>query len=296
MPSAARKHKKRAASTSGGPSRAKQKPGLPAKRARCTGLPFLIPRCVSTMRKARLPYLSYRDGKLVVNYPDARLEPKKCSKTKMRRALCPCTSCRRLRRRTHFAACKCWLCYSDRMGGFIEKLGQHTVARKWKLFVTLTFRTPHYPWAKGFRIEQPNPSSDYAAACFARMLRWLERKVHVEIQYFLAEQLGIVGGRLHLHCGLSWPGLFEYRWKDLQKMLWERFGYNKILPWKEDAGYYIGRYIGREAKRCNWDWNVNFSEPARKTPEPIGRKEIVLSRSVDDSSAAYRQTLQRLHK
>lgn len=296
MPRAARKHNKRAASTSGGPSRAKQKPGVPAKRARCTGLPFLIPGCVSTMRKARLPYPSYRDGKLVVNYPDARLEPKNCRRTKMRRDLCPCTVCRRLRRRKHFAACKCWLCYSDRMGGFIDKLGQRTVARKWMWFITLTFRMPHYPWAKGFPVEQPNPSSDYVRASFAMMLCWIKREVHADIQYFLAEQFGVVGGRLHLHCGLSWPGLFKYRWKDLQEMLWERRGFCKILPWKEHASYYIGRYIGREAKRCNWDFSVDFSEPARKTSEPVGRKEIVISRSVDDSSAAYRQTSQRLHR
>jgi hypothetical protein len=248
-------------------------------------------------RKAQEPKVEYHSGRLNVFYPDARLEPRKCQRTGMMREFCPCAPCRARRRRKHKASCSCYLCFSDRMGELIDNLGRLTTAGGWLWFVTVTFRTPSFPWIRGFPIEQPQPSPDFVHHFFDWMIRWIEREVHHRVEFFRADQYGEIGGRIHLHCGLSWPGLFEYRWKHLQKMLCEKAGWNKILPWEKDAGYYLGRYIGRDAHRANWDWRVgNQSAPARPHL-PVGRTATVLSRTPDEaSSSSYRQNLRSWHR
>ncbi len=229
---------------------------------------------------------------LNVLYPDKRLLPRVCELTRMRRAFCCCQPCRALRRRKHHASCACWLCYADRMGGFIDELGSRTAAGVWKWFVTLTYRTPNFPWANGFPIEQPRPSFEFVCHFFARMTRWIEREVHSPVEFFNVHQFGETGGRLHQHCGLSWQGLFEYRWKDLQEMLWKEAGFNRILPWKMDAGYYIGRYIGRDAERCHWDFRVG-PEPPRPQVS-VGRQVIAASDGL--ASSAFRNVLGKWHR
>jgi hypothetical protein len=229
---------------------------------------------------------------LNILYPDKRLLPRLCERTGMRRTFCCCQPCRALRRRKHHAPCTCWRCYADRMGGFIDQLGGRTAAGVWKWFVTLTYRTPDFPWVDRFPIEQPQPSSEFVHHFVARMIRWIEREVHCRVEFFCADQFGETGGRLHQHCGLSWPGLFEYRWKDLQAMLWKEAGLNRILPWKLDAGYYIGRYIGRDADRCHWDFRVGL-EP-RRPPLAVGRQ--VIAASDDLPSRAFRNVLGSWHR
>jgi hypothetical protein len=231
---------------------------------------------------------------LRVIYPDARIEPRKCASTGMRRQYCCCVVCRALRRRKHRATCYCWLCYSDRMGEFIDDLGRRTVAGRWLWFLTLTFRTPHFPWVRGFPMEQPQPCPDFVRHFFARMVSWIERQVHCRVDFFVVHQFGESGGRLHLHCGLSWPGLFEYRWKDLQDMLWKQAGFNRILPWQRNAGFYIGRYIGRDAWRSDWDFRMGTESAPREVS--VGRVIVVESRTPDDSSSAYRQIFRRRHR
>ncbi len=267
---------------------------------RGSSLPYLITGCVSTTarncmgKKAKPSMIEGVAGGLRVYYPDERIAPKICDRTSMPRASCRCESCRRLRRRKHGARCSCYVCYSDRMGEFIDDLGRRTQAGRWLWFLTLTFRTPSFPWARGFPVEQPEPCSDLVGHFFDRMISWIEHQVHVRVEYFTADQFGEQGGRLHQHCGLSWCGLFEYRWKDLQEMLWKDAGFNRILRWEREAGFYIGRYIGRDAYRCHWDFRVG-SDPVR-APALVGRRVVVESRTPDDSSRAYRQTFGRLHR
>lgn len=245
-------------------------------------------------RKAQPATVQGHGREMRVIYPDARVEPRVCTRTNMRRAFCCCAPCRALRRRKHRASCSCWLCYADRTGAFIQTLGQRTEARRWLWFLTLTFRTPPFPWARGFQVEQPEPHADFVHHFFAQMIRWIEGQIHARVEYFVADQFGEIGGRLHLHCGLSWRGLFEYPWKDLQEMLWKRAGFNRILPWEMDAGYYIGRYIVRDAGRCDWDFRVG-TESVRP-PIPVGRRVVADSPVPDDSSKAYRQTLRNWHR
>ena len=88
---------------------------------------------------------------LNVLYPDRRVLPRTCQRTGMRRDFCCCHPCRARRRRKHQAPCACWLCYADRMGGFIDELGSRTAAGGWKGFLTLTYRTRNFPWPTDFR-------------------------------------------------------------------------------------------------------------------------------------------------
>ena len=247
-------------------------------------------------RKAQPAQIQFVDGRLSVEYPDLRLAPRECKRSGMLRVFCPCAPCRALRRRKHHASCSCYLCFADRMGKFIDDLGKRTEARHWLWFLTLTFRTPHFPWARRFPIEQPAPATDFVHHYFAKMVRWIEAEVHHPVEYFTADQFGEAGGRIHLHCGLSWPGLFEYRWKDLQRKLWAEAGFNRILPWEQDAAYYIGRYIGRDANRAHWDWNVgNREQPVRLLPS-LGREVVAVSPVPEESSRAYRQTSGSWHR
>lgn len=246
--------------------------------------------------KAKLAEIQYFNGRLNVIYPDRRVEPRRCPATGMIRVFCPCYKCRLLRRRKHYAHCRCYLCFSDRMGEFVDSLGASTEAGRWLWFLTLTFRTPHFPYRRGFPVEQPLPNADFVEHFFDRMLRWIAQQVHHSVEFFVAHQFGEVGGRIHLHCGLSWPGLFEYRWKDLQTMLWKDAGFNRILPWERGAAYYIARYIGRDADRANWNWNVGVESAPLRLLRPIGRSVISASPVPDDSSRAYRQTMRVWHR
>lgn len=225
-------------------------------------------------------------------YPDRRLLPRICERTGMRRAYCCCKPCRVLRRRKHRASCKCWLCYADRMGAFIDQLGGRTAAGGWKWFVTQTYRTRNFPWAKGFPVEQPQPSSEFVHHFFDQLICWIEHQVHCRVEFFTVDQFGEVGGRLHQHCGLSWTGLFEYRWRGLQEKLWKEAGFNRILPWKMDAGYYIGRYIGRDAERSHWDFSVGSAPPCPRVV--VGRQVVAASAELPKS--AYRNILNEWHR
>jgi hypothetical protein len=258
--------------------------------------------------KAQAPEIQYVNGRLSVWYPDVRVAPRVCPRTRMKRVFCPCTPCRVLRRRKHSTGCSCYLCFADRAGKFIDDLGRRTEARRWVWFVTLTFRTPHFPWARHFPVEQPMPAPDFVHHHFDAMIKWIEREVHHPVEFFTADQFGSKGGRLHLHCGLSWPGLFPYRWKSLQAMLWDGTGakdnpllkngagFNRILPWEQDAAYYIARYIGRDAHRAHWDWNVGIREPPIRLLPSVGRKDVAVSPVPHASSRMYGQTAWRWHR
>ncbi len=199
---------------------------------------------------------------------------------------------RRTRQRAHGDSCQCWRCLSKRMGAYIDDLGKHTATGRWLWFVTLTYRTPLHPWGRGFPRPHPGPSPEFVHHFFTYMISWIERQVHCPVEYFVADQYGEEGQRLHQHCALSWPALFEYRWKYLQRMLWKSAGFCMILPWRRDAGYYIGRFIGRDAERCQWDFRVG-PEPAR-SPVQVGR--VVVAPSAPLPSSEFRKVLRRRHR
>lgn len=248
-----------------------------------------------------------------VVYADRRTMPRECGRTGMRRDFCCCAPCRARRRRKHGAACDCWLCFADRAGQFIFRLGERTVPGRWALFLTQTYRTRSYPWQKGFPIEQPEPKADFVRHFFDRMIRWLESELGEPVEFVNAEQFGEAGGRRHQHAALTSPLLVKAaeelaairaddpqatRLPEILKpfagMLWEKAGFNRILPSETDAAFYIGRYIGRDSGRCHFDVRVG-EEPVRLL-HPIGRKVIAVSAVLDDSSRAYRNTFQGWHR
>lgn len=248
-----------------------------------------------------------------VIYQDRRTLPRVCERTDMRRDLCCCAQCRVRRRRKHGAACHCWLCFADRTGTYIDRLGKRTGAGRWGLFITPTYRTRSFPWAKNFPMEQPQPHPDFVRNFFGQMIRWLEGALRERIEYFVADQYGEIGGRLHQHVGLTSPTLVraadelsEMRHADprttrlpemlkaFASMLWAKAGFNRVLPWEMDAGYYIGRYIGRDAGRSYWDFRVG-PEPVRLL-HPVGRKVVAVSSAPDESSQAYRGVLRGWHR
>jgi hypothetical protein len=144
------------------------------------------------------------------------------------------------------------------------------------------------------------------------MIHHLQEELSGRVEYCQAEQFGSVGGRIHQHFGLSAPGLIEparelaqnlavgenklpERLKPFQAFLWNKAGFNRILPWEEDAGYYIGRYIGRQADRCEWDTNITCANrPERRDAPPVGR--IVVARSPDLPSREFHHQLRRWHR
>jgi hypothetical protein len=244
-------------------------------------------------------------------YPDRRIAPRRCERTGMNRAYCCCARCRALRRRKHSAVCRCWLCFADRTGEFIDQLGERTAAGRFVVFLTLTYRTQNFPWSRGFPIAQPQPHVEFVRNFVGYMIRHLQNELSEQVDYFQAEQFGSVGGRIHQHFGLSALGLIEparelarnlaagekklpERLKPFQAFLWGKAGFNRILPWEEDAGYYIGRYIGRDAHRCELDFNVVAARTDRRETPPVGR--IVVARSPDLPSTNYRNILRRRHR
>ena len=161
-------------------------------------------------------------------------------------------------------------------------------------------------------MEQPQPHTDFVRHFVGRVIRHLEKELSERVEYFQAEQFGGVGGRIHQHMGLSAPALenptrelaenlaaqkhqLPPLLKLLQAFLWDKAGFNRILPWEKDAGYYIGRYVGRDAGRCNWDWSlVDDHAPDPREAAPVGR--IVIAPSADVPSTNYRNILRRWHR
>jgi hypothetical protein len=198
------------------------------------------------------------------------------------------------------------------MGAFIDGLGKSTRAGRWMLFLTLTYRTPTFPWARGFPMAQSQPHTDFVRNFIKHAIRHLEKELCERVEYFQAEQSGSIGGRIHQHMGLSARALekpardlaeilaaekhgLPESLKPMQAFLWDKAGFNRILPWESDAGYYIGRYVGRDAGRCNWDWRVGDEHlPDPRAAASIGRN--VIAPSPDLPSKDYRNILRRRHR
>jgi hypothetical protein len=207
----------------------------------------------------------------------------------------------------HATTCVCWRCYSRHIGAFIDQLGPQTVAGQWQLFLTQSYRTHTYPWAKGFpRRSEPHP--DFVHHFDDYFISWLAREFGPPVEFFYADQYGEAGGRLHQHFGISGPGLssaFENlvalhstgktnqlpkELKPFQQMLWDRAGFNRILAWLHPASFYIGRYIGRDASRCNWDWHLESApSPESRPVAEVGR--VVVAASRDLPATFYRGSI-----
>ena len=69
--------------------------------------------------------------------------------------------------------------------------------------MTSTYRTRPIVQRLNASAERPDPHPDFVRHFVERMIRWLERELRERVEYFVADQYGEVGGRLHQHIGLT---------------------------------------------------------------------------------------------
>ncbi len=179
-------------------------------------------------------------------------------------------------RRIHERDCRCLRCYANEMGHWIDSLGPLTQPGRWQLFVTITYSTISPPWCRGFPIAQPKPKPDYAHHLFDRLVLHLEAELLSRVDYVVADQFGAINGRFHEHAILASPGLDKYSRTRIWQWLKEKAGWNRILPFKQGASYYISRYIGRDANRCEWEVQVGQQWSSLPKP-PVGKVVVVES-------------------
>jgi hypothetical protein len=179
----------------------------------------------------------------------------------------------------HVGGCRCWKCYADLMGRWIDTLGAKTGPGRWQIFSTITYATREYPWCRGFPILAGRPKADFAHHLFDRLVVHLESEIGSHLDYVVADQLGSINGRFHQHAILGAVGLDTYPRTEIWKWLKERAGWSRILPFEQGAAYYISRYIGRDANRCEWFPRIGEEQPATRSTE-IGRVNVVRSAEV----------------
>jgi len=124
------------------------------------------------------------------------------------------------------------------------------------------------------------PKADFAHHLFDRLISHLEKQLGSRIDYVVADQFGSINGRFHQHAILSGVGLDSYPRKEIWKWLKERAGWSRVLPFLQGASYYISRYIGRDANRCDWFPRVGEEPQTLKTAANIGRTVVVQSADV----------------
>jgi len=178
---------------------------------------------------------------------------------------------------THPSACPCWRCYANEMGRWIDSLGPETGPGRWQIFGTITYATKLPPWRRGFPLLAGRPKADFAHHLFDRLVLHIEAELGPQADYVVADQFGHINGRFHQHAILAAPGLDTYPRKRLWEWLKERAGWSRILPFKQGAAFYISRYIGRDANRCEWLLRVGEGRLSIEQPSDVGR--VIVARS-----------------
>ena len=177
----------------------------------------------------------------------------------------------------HAAYCSCRKCWADSLGRWIDALASQTLPGQWQVFVTITYATKSYPWCRGFPILAGRPKADFAHHLFDRLILHIERELLSRVDYVVADQLGSINGRFHQHAILACPGLDAYPRTGIWSWLKARAGWSRVLPFEQGAAYYISRYIGRDANRCEWFPRIGDDPTEKQTFENVGRVNIVQS-------------------
>lgn len=196
----------------------------------------------------------------------------------------------------HRPGCSCHKCFAKVMGSWIDDLGGRTRPGQFQVFGTTTFRTPTYPWQRGFPTGGGGrPSPDYAHHVFDRMVSHLERELDSALDYIVADQYGALGGRFHQHWILAATGLDTYPRTEIWKWLKQRAGWSRVVPFERGAAYYISRYIGRDAQVC--DWNLRIGPELSVQPLlPHVPGKLVVARTPDMPREFLHNTLARWHR
>jgi hypothetical protein len=132
-----------------------------------------------------------------------------------------------------------------------EAWGQFLSQFSWDWYVTLTFRD----CVKSFRAHR----------LFERFVSELEKAAGIPIFWFRADEIGVHGGRFHIHAlignvahlrRMTWLD----RWHDLA-------GIARILPFdaKRGAAYYCAKYITKQGG----DWELSDNLRAFASYQPV---------------------------
>jgi hypothetical protein len=179
------------------------------------------------------------------------------------------------------------------MGKWIDDLGTKTASGEWQIFGTITYATRNYPWRRGFPISgNGRPHPDFAHNFFTRLVNHLESDLRTRVDYVVADQFGEIGGRFHQHAILAACGLDRYSRTELWKWVREKAGWNRMLPFERGAAFYISRYIGRDAHKCDWNFRIGEVDSSLTIPKPAPGK-TVLVQSAPVEKAFYHAGLHR---
>ncbi len=181
---------------------------------------------------------------------------------------------------SHRLDCTCWQCLGNAYGKMIDGLGSQTAVGNWGIFGTTTFRTPHFPWCRGFPSSSSfRPNADFARHIFGKFIFHLEYELGERVDFVVADQLGHINRRLHQHFVLAAIGLQRYSCLEMSNWLEQHAGFCRILPFEKGAAYYISRFIGRTIDSC--DWNLRIGEPPVDVSDPKPAGKVDVTRSVD---------------
>lgn len=194
----------------------------------------------------------------------------------------------RKRRAKCAAFCVCWRCTARVLGRWLDSLGSQTEAGKWLLFVTITYRTVINPWKRGFPVRcADRPSPEFARHLFGSFIQHLERELSSPIAFVVADQQGDIGGRFHQHGLISGKGLDRYPRRSVEKWLGTNAGFNRVLPFRKGAAYYISCYIGRNLDKAEWDVDLGKTSLA----QPTKGGAVVRASSAELPQSYYHQSL-----
>lgn len=191
----------------------------------------------------------------------------------------------------HSEDCTCGSCLAHEYGKMIDELGARTSPGGWQKFGTTTFRTPNFPWSRGFPSNCSfRPNAEFARNIFNKFILHLESVLGQRVDFFVADQLGTANGRLHQHFVMAAPGLDDCHPRAISAWLDENAGYNRILPFRHGAAFYISRFFARDAQ-CDWNFRVGESSRIEPVKKPVGRVDV--ARSVDLPSDFFHSNRRR---
>ena len=125
-----------------------------------------------------------------------------------------------------------------------------TLPGVWQIFANDNVQDTELSVAAGFPDTQARAVPTQILRTTSSNGSWTisKRSLGARVDYVVADQFGNANGRFHQHCLLAAPGLGEYSresiWQWLKK---QRLEFNRILPFENEAAFYISRYVGRDA-------------------------------------------------
>lgn len=178
------------------------------------------------------------------------------------------------------------------LGQWLDALGSQTTVGAWLLFITITYRAAINPWRRGFPMTcSDRPSPEFSHYVFGSLIEHLEREISSPIAFVVADQYGNAGGRFHQHALVSGRGLDRYPRRKVGKWLRTNAGFNRVLPFKRGAAYYLANYIGRNLEQAEWTLEMGGTQSVHPHQQKAGGIEV--ARSANLPSDCFHHTLRK---